>query len=329
MHNLVLGATGFVGSALVTELLLHGETVTAFLRPESDAQIYRGRSVRIVRGDITDIAALRTAMQGIDRVYHAAGLHTFGDSEERHLAINVLGTRNVMRAAAEAGVKRVVFTSSESTVGSAGVHTAADETGLWDLGALNIPYLTSKYLAEVEAIRAAAQGLDVVCVNPSTVLGDGDRQPTPIGRWIIEFLNGRLPAVPPLDLNVVDVADVARGHWLAAEQGRRGERYILGAWNTTMGELLAKCGELVGRHAPMVIPHEMAFAGATVGGIVLEFLGLQSTITPSWAKFARKRMHVSHQKAARELGYTITPLAETLDRAIRWFNASGMVKRRL
>lgn len=329
MTDLVTGASGFLGSAIVRALLAQGRSVRALVLPNADLANLKDLDVELVRGDVTEPATLVPAVAGIDDVYHAANLYSLWDPESDHVSVNVLGTRHVLAAAHAAGVSRVVFTSSSTTVGSAPPEGAADETGIWDLGGVDLPYFTTKFLAEVECLRAGARGLDVVIVNPGMMIGERDRPTSPSGRWLIEFLNGRLVAVPPVFMNVVDVDDVARGHLLAAERGTSGERYLLTNWNTTAEEFLGRVGALTGRRAPLPVPYEVASAGATVGGAVLDLFGFDTKTTASLVRFAQKRMHCSNAKAVRELGWKTTPIEATLEKAVRWLNASEFVKRRL
>ena len=329
MIDLVTGAAGFLGSAVTRSLLARGRKVRVLVQPNADQSNLKDLDVEFVRGDVTAPETLVPALKCVRTLYHTAGLYALSNDAKEYERVNVIGTRNLLAAAQEAGVKRLVYTSNASTVGSAPPDGVADETGIWDLGPLELPYFTSKHLAETECLRAAAQGLDVVIVNPGMMLGERDRPSSPSGRWLIEFLNGRLLAVPPMYINIVDVDDVAEGHLLAAERGQKGERYLLTNWNTTAEELLTRVGQLTGRRPPLVVPYEVAFAGAAVGGAVLELLGISHATSASLVKFAQLRMHFSNEKAVRELGFNVTPVDATLEKAVRWLNASEFVKRRL
>jgi dihydroflavonol-4-reductase len=329
----VTGAGGFLGSALVRVLLEHGHQVRALLRPGGSAErlqaIEPGQRPSLSEADITDPAAMQNVLSDVELLFHAAGLHSLTGDEKLHTSINVLGTRTVLAAAKQAGVRRVVVTSSATTVGSATADSLATEESVWDLGSLGIPYFTSKFLAEVEALRAAALEQDVVIVNPSTMVGERANSASPTARWLVEYLNGRLVAVPPVYMNISDVDDVARGHLAAAEHGKRGERYLLTHWNTTAEEFFTRIGCLVGRRPPLVVPYEVAFAGATVSSAVTELLGLSENVSSSLIRFAHNRMWASNRKAVRELNFTVSPVEDSLEKTVRWFNASGLVKRRL
>lgn len=329
MRCLVTGGNGFLGSTLCRLLAEEGHAVRALVRPGAALENLAGLDVEPVTGDVTDLGSLHAAAAGAEWVFHTAGLYSLGADEAVCNRVNVLGTRNLLAAAESAGAARVVVTGSATNVGAAPAGGFADEDSLWDLGPLNLPYLTSKYLAEVEALRAGARGLDVVVVEPSTLVGERDRPDSPSGSWLIEFLNGRLLAVPPIEMNVVGAEDAARGHLLAAMHGRRGERYLLTDWNTTAEALLGKVGELVGRRPPLLVPYEVAYAGAAVSGAVLELLGVTDNVSASLVRFARRRMHYRNTRAARELGFAPRPIDEALERAVRWLNASPHVKRRL
>ncbi len=327
MASLVTGATGFLGRALVRALLQQGETVYALVRPGRQTHALKGLDVEVREADLLDPGALVKAFTGIDHVYHTAGIHRLNATFEDSVRVNVIGTRHVLDAASQAGVQRIVIISNDTTCGSATEAGPADEDTVWDLGSLNVPYLTAAYVAEVEALRAAVRGNPVVIVNPGGMLGDWDLPPSPAGRWLIEYLNGRLPAVPEFYLNIVDVDDVARGALAAMRQGRIGERYLLTNWNTTLGEYLGLAGRLVGVKAPKILPHEVAATNAIVGGRVLQFFGLSPSTSSTLARLARKRLHYNNAKAVRELGFTTTPVEETVDRAVRWFQAAGFLKK--
>lgn len=329
MLNLVTGAGGFFGSALTRLLVAQGESVRALLLPGFDPGALSGLAVEIVRGDVTDVQSISAAMRGVDRVFHAAGLHSLNAPYANYVNINILGTRNVLQAAAQASVTRFIHVSHASTVGSAPENGLANEDGIWDLGDLHVPYLTSKFLAEREVFQAGARGLDVVCVNPGVMVGENDDAVSFSTRWLIEFLSGNLLAVPPISLNIVDVNDVAKGALQAALRGRRGERYLLTHWNTTAEELFTRVGQLVGRRPPLAVPYEVAFAGSKVSSAVLDLLGIAPNISDSLVRLASKRMLASNAKAVAELDFEVSPIDVTLEKTVRWLNGSGLVKRRL
>lgn len=329
MKALVTGATGLVGSAVVRELLKNGEEVKVLVRPTSDRFNLQGLDVEEALGDITEPATLRAAMGGCDRVYHVAALYTMDDRPELYHRINVEGTRNVMRACEDAGVARVVYTSTVATVGSSRPGELADEDTLWDLGDLYIPYVTTKYVAEFEAYRAMARGLHVVVVCPAGPMGERDVKPTPTGKMIVDFLNGKMPAYPKMAFNVIDVDDVALGQRLAMEKGRIGERYILSNYNTTLREVLDTVARIAGVPGPkMAIPHSVGLVFSFFAELlVTKILRRPTLFSVAGARFLKRPMHFSNEKAVRELGLTLTPFETCLEKAVRWFQANGYIRK--
>ena len=329
MKALVTGATGLVGSAVVRELLKNGEEVKALVRSASNRLNLGGLEVEEAIGDITDYPSVRRALEGCDRAYHVAALYTMDDRPEAYYRVNVEGTRTVLRACQEAGVRRVVYTSTIAAVGSARGGRLADEDTVWDLGELFVPYVTTKYLAEFEAWRACSRGLPVVVVCPTGPMGARDVKPTPTGKLIVDFLNGRMPLYPPVAFNVIDVDDVALGHRLAMEKGRPGERYILANRNTSLGEVLQTVARLTGVPGPkMAIPYYVGVVFSFLAETVMTRLLRRPTLfTLDGARMVRRRMHASNEKAVRELGLTLTPFEEVLKKAIRWFHEHGYIRK--
>jgi dihydroflavonol-4-reductase len=231
MTTLVTGATGFVGSHVARQLVSAGHSVRVLVRPASNLRSLEGLPIERAEGDLRDCVSLGRAMKGVRRVFHvAADYRLWTRHPEEIYESNVEGTRLLFEAARSAGVERVVYTSTVATIavpGAAG--SLPNEETRATLNQMVGHYKRSKFLAELEAIKAAAAGLPVVIVNPTAPVGPGDWKPTPTGRIILDFLNGKMPAYVDTGLNVVAVEDVAAGHLLAAERGRIGERYILGA----------------------------------------------------------------------------------------------------
>ncbi|MEW6444322.1 MAG: NAD-dependent epimerase/dehydratase family protein [bacterium] len=329
MKALVTGATGFIGSAVVRELLKNGEEVKALVRPGSNRLNLQGLAVEEARGDVTDLDSVRKAVAGCDRVYHAAALYTVDDPPEAYYRVNVDGTRNVLRACLDAGVRRVVHTSTVAAVGSAASGAEVDEESLWNLGEFFLPYATTKYMAEFEAYRALARGLPIVVVNPTAPLGARDLKPTPTGKLVVDFLNGKMPLYPELYINVIDADDVALGHRLAMERGRPGERYILGNQNMRVSEILAALARLTGAPMPKAaIPYAVALAVSFLVELVMtRLLGRYTMFSVASARFMKCRLHASNAKAVRELGLTVTPVDECLRKSVRWFHEHGYIKR--
>jgi len=329
MKALVTGATGFVGSAVVRELLRNGEEVKVLVRPASDRRNLDGLDVEAAQGDITDPDSLRTALSGCDRVYHVAALYTMDDPPEAYERINVEGSRNVFRACMDAGVQRVVYTSTIAAVGTVRKGRPVDEDSVWNLGDLYVPYVTTKYIAEFEAWRAFARGLPVVVVNPCAPMGARDAKPTPTGRLIVDFLNGRMPVYPPMRFNVVDVDDVARGHRLAMEKGQPGQRYILGGENVALKEVLQTLARMTGTRGPlMAIPYHVGVVFSFFAELVMTGILRRPTLfTVSGARFVKRIMHASNRKARTELGWTPAPLETSLRKAVAWYHENGYIKK--
>lgn len=329
MKALVTGATGFIGSAVVRELLRNGEEVKVLVRPASNRLNLKGLEVEEAHGDITESESVRRALTGCDRVYHVAALYTMDDPPEAYYRVNVEGTRTILRACLDAGIRRVVYTSTIAAVGSSADGRPVNEESLWDLGEIFLPYVTTKYMAEFEAWRACARGLPVVVVNPTAPMGARDVKPTPTGRLIVDFLNGRMPLYPQLYLNVIDADDVATGHRLAMEKGRPGERYILGNQNVTVAQILASVSNLTGVPPPkMAIPYPAALVASFFAELVMtRVLGRPSMISVASARFMRRKLHASNEKAVRELGLTVAPIEECFKKAIRWFHEYGYIRR--
>jgi dihydroflavonol-4-reductase len=315
--TLVTGATGFIGSHLARLLVQRGDEVRALVRKRSRSQALAELEIEQVEGDVLDRRTVRRAMRGIERVFHVAGTTSLVQSRDRVFALNVEGTRVVLEEALRAGVQRAVYTSSVAAIGPAQRGSTADESNVWDAGRYAIAYVDSKHEAEHEALRLLARGLPVVIVNPAHVLGAGDtgRSSTVLVR---RFLRREIPAFVDGTLNIVGVQDVARGHVLADEKGRVGERYILGNRNFTLDRLFADLGRLSGVEPPAVkLPLAVALALATAGGR-LPGLSLASAteIRASSLNWAFR-----NTKARRELGWRPSPHEDSLEETIAWYRA--------
>jgi len=277
-----------------------------------------------VTGDLRDPAALERAAGGCGLVFHVAADYRLWAADESELyRSNVDGTRNILQAARKAGVDRVVYTS---TVGCIGVPPGGegDETCPVALEDMKGAYKRSKFLAERVALEFAASGLPVVIVNPTAPVGDHDIKPTPTGRIVLDFLKGDMPAFIDTGLNVVDARDVALGQLLACERGVEGERYILGAENLTLAQILEKLAAIAGRPAPTVkLPYAVAYAAGVVTTAWARVSGKPPRAPLDAVRMARKKMYVSHAKAARELGYDPGSADGALARAVEWFRANG------
>jgi dihydroflavonol-4-reductase len=280
--------------------------------------------VEPVTGDLRDPAALERAAAGCGLVFHVAADYRLWAADESELyRSNVDGTRNILEAARNANVERVVYTS---TVGCIGMPPGGDgdETCPVALEDMKGAYKRSKFLAERVALEFAASGFPVVIVNPTAPIGDHDIKPTPTGRIVLDFLKGAMPAFIDTGLNVVDARDVALGQLLACEQGVAGERYILGAENLTLAQILGKLAAIAGRPAPTVkLPYAVAYAAGVVTTAWARVSRKPPRAPLDAVRMARKKMFVSHAKAARELGYVPGSAEGALARAVEWFRANG------
>lgn len=326
MKALVTGGSGFIGGNLVRELVKQGFPVRAFVRKESVLRNLEGLRVEIVQGDLRDRASLEKAIEGCDILFHLAAAYTFWCSEPAIIyETNVQGTRNVLDVAMRQGVKRVVYTSTESTIGILQNGCLGNELMGVDDAGLAGDYKKSKYLAEKVALDMCRQGLPVVVVNPTMPVGPLDCKPTPTGKLITDFLNHRMPAYVDTGLNVVDVEDVARGHILAWEKGRIGERYILGNENLTLKEILAILERLTSIKAPRLkLPLWFTLGMAHVDELLsAKVLGKSPRIPVAAVKTACNIRHFDCSKAIRELGFPQTPVEQAFEKAVRWFRANG------
>jgi dihydroflavonol-4-reductase len=327
MNILVTGATGFVGSHVARLLSARGDSVRVLVRPTSDLRALDGLTVERVVGDLRDPASLSPALKGVEHVYHVAADYRLWARDTREIyESNVTGTRNLLAAARAAGVKRFIYTSTVATIAVPREGALPNETTAATLDEMIGHYKRSKFLAEQEALHAAADGFPVVIVNPTAPVGPGDWKPTPTGKIILDFLQGKMPAYLDTGFNVVPVEDCALGHLLAAERGRIGERYILGGRNMTLKETLDALSRATGRHAPRIrLPHSVALAAGIVENAFSRALGREPQIPLEGVRMARHKMFVDGSKAVRELGYQSGDVDAALARAVQWYEANGYV----
>jgi dihydroflavonol-4-reductase len=327
----VTGANGFVGSQVVRALLERGYEVNALVGADLDTQNLEGLPAKQRELDLLDPTSVQRALAGSDAVVHAAACYAFWLPDPRDFyRVNVDGTRHVLAAARALGVRKVVYTSSAATLSPGfravpGKGGLDDEENVFDLSRFRGHYKMSKAMAEVVALREAARGLPVVIVHPTTVLGPGDRRPTPTGTIVLHYLSGVMKAYTDMMHNLVDVRDVAAGHVLALEQGRPGERYLLGGENLPMRELIRLLHEITGLPAPrLAIPHPLL----RWIGRANEWLSDHVTHRPPLAAYeaalhAADARPFDSAKARRELGYSARPAREVLIHAVRWFVSEG------
>jgi len=327
MKTLVTGASGFVGSAIVRQLLDAGHEVRVLLRTHSPRDNIEGLDVEVVTGDLTDAATLKQAVTGCSALFHAAAdYRLWAPHPQTMYAANVDGTRNIMRAALNTGVARIIYTSSVATLGVHPDGTPADEETPSSLDSMIGHYKRSKFMAEaVVRDMVKKEGLPAVIVNPSTPIGPRDIKPTPTGKMILDAARGRMPAYVDTGLNVVHVDDVATGHLLALEKGVIGERYILGGENLSLKDILSQVATIAKRTPPRIrLLHNAVLPFAW---IVQEFARLtgvgQPIMTVDGVRMAKKRMFYSSAKAERDLGYTHRAAFDALRDAVAWFRGHG------
>ncbi|HVZ02594.1 MAG TPA: hopanoid-associated sugar epimerase [Dongiaceae bacterium] len=326
MTALVTGASGFVGSAVARALLRRGETVRAFVRPSSDRRNLEDLDIEIEVGDLRDRASVDRAAKGCDTVFHvAADYRLWVPKPEDMFHANVDGTRNVMEAAASAGARRIVYTSSVATLGlPKGAEPANEQTPVKE-GDIISPYKQSKFAAEALVKRMVReQGLPAVIVHPSTPIGPRDVKPTPTGKIVVEAAKGRMPAFVDTGLNVVHVDDVAEGHLLALDRGEIGGHYILGAENLSLAQILGTVAEIVHRPAPRFkLPHDMVMPIAYLAELWGKLTGREPFVTRDGVRLARKMMYFSSDHAIQSLGYRPRPARIAIADAVSWFSQHG------
>jgi dihydroflavonol-4-reductase len=320
------GGTGFIGANLVRLLLSQGYAVSALVRPTSSLTNLRDLDVEIVKGDLND-PDLSQKMSGCQVLFHVAAHYSLWQADRDALyRSNVLGTRNVLAAARQAGIDRTVYTSSVAAIGVGELGTTVDETHQSPLDKLVGHYKKSKFLAEQEAKQAVEAGQDIVIVNPSTPIGPWDVKPTPTGDIILRFLRRQMPAYLNTGLNFIDVRDVARGHLLALERGKTGDRYILGNQNLTLKALLDRLSDITNLSAPQqTVPAWLPLGLAWFDERVLAPLGKPPSIPLDGVRMSLQPMYYNALKAVQELGLPQTPIEIALTDAVNWFLSEGYV----
>jgi dihydroflavonol-4-reductase len=322
----VTGATGFLGSHVARVLADQGADLRLLVRPTSNLKNLEGLTAETATGDLRDGASLEKAMSGCDTVFHVAADYRLWvrDPDEMYRS-NVGGTRTLLEAAKKNGVGRVVYTSSVATVGFTSDGRPADEDSPVSLADMIGHYKRSKFMAEQVALEVGRAGMHVVTVNPTTPIGEQDVKPTPTGRIVVDFLKRKFPAYVETGLNLVDVRECARGHVAALENGRSGERYILGGEDLTLKQILDKLGQITGLPSPKIkLPYIFAFAAGIVDEAVTGFLlRREPRATVDTVRMGKKKMFASSAKAERELGWKMVPIDGALRRAVEWFRANG------
>jgi dihydroflavonol-4-reductase len=330
MKVFVTGSTGFVGSHVAKVLASKGADLRLLVRKTSNLANFAGMAapsaLTTITGDLLDPESLRTGIRGCDFVFHVAADYRLWVRDPKQMyAVNVDGTRELLRIAREEGVRRVVYTSSVATMGFKTDGTIVDENTPVSLSDMIGHYKRSKFLAEQEALKAAYDGQEVMVLNPTTPIGPSDIKPTPTGRIVVDFLNRKFPAYVDTGLNLVDVEEVARAHVAAIEKGTPGERYILGGENLTLKQILDKMSAITGLPSPtMKVPHAVAMAFALFDETITgRILGKEPRATVEAVRMGKKKMFASSVKAARDLGFQQIPVYTALRAAIDWFRTHG------
>lgn len=332
MKILVTGATGFVGSHVARRLAEQGADLRLLVRSTSRTENIDAIHAERVVGDLEDAASLRKAVQGCEFVFHvAADYRLWAPHPEGMYRANVEGTRAMIEAAAQAGVRRMVYTSSVATMGFRKDGEPCDEDSPVSESEMIGHYKRSKFMAEKIALQAGKGGGNVVVVNPSAPVGEQDIKPTPTGRIVLDFLNRKFPAYTDTGLNLVDVDEVARGHIAAMEHAHPGEPYILGGENLTLKQVLDKLSAISGIPSPsMKVPYAVALGFAALDTFFTGVIRKQAPrATIDAVRMGQKKMYVSSAKAERELGWRIVPVDSALRRAAEWFVAHGYVHQPL
>ncbi|MBT6095560.1 MAG: NAD-dependent epimerase/dehydratase family protein [Rhodospirillaceae bacterium] len=322
----VTGASGFVGAAVVRALLARGERVRVLMRPTSDHRNIEGLDVEIAEGDLLAPDRLAPALDGCRGLYHvAADYRLWTRDPSAMFRANVDGSTAIIRAAMQAGVERMVYTSSVAVLGIVPGGEGDEETPVTYADMIGV-YKQSKFRAE-EAVRRliAEESARVVIVNPSTPVGPRDIKPTPTGRMIVEAASGKMPAYVDTGLNIAHVDDVAAGHLLAFDKGLVGERYVLGGENMALKDILVEIAALVGRKPPTLqLPHNLILPIAGLAEIWTRLTGGHEPFaTIDGVRMAKKKMYFSSAKAERDLGYTCRSARQALTDAVAWFRENG------
>jgi dihydroflavonol-4-reductase len=326
MKCFVTGATGFLGSHVARQLLSRGAELRLLVRPTSRMDNIADLPAERVVGDLRDLQSLKTGMSGCEFVFHVAADYRLWSRHSQELYdSNVEGTRNVLAAARDSGVRRVIYTSSVATMGFGNNGRLTDEKTPVTLSNMIGDYKRSKFMAEQLVIEAARSGQNVVVVNPTTPIGERDIKPTPTGRIVVDFLRRKFPAYVETGLNLVDVADCAQGHLLAMEKAVPGERYILGGENLTLKQILDKLAAITGLPSPKIkLPYAVAYATGVVDTLVSgTIMKREPRVTLDSVRMGRKKMFITSAKAERELGWNPGPVDGALRRAVEWFQANG------
>lgn len=328
-RSLVTGGGGFIGLHLVKQLLEQGETVRVLELPD----VPLPSDVEVVRGTVCDAETVRKALKNVHRLYHlAANPNLWANDKKDFNRVNYEGTCTVLQEAVKCNLEVIIYTSTESILtGKARHEVMVDSAAKRIIQEMPGPYCRSKFLAEQAALKAAEDGLPVVIVAPTLPIGPGDRKITPPTRMILDFMNTKTPAYLECGFNLIDVRDIAAGHILAAEQGRYGERYILGNENMTLSELLQMIEEITGLAMPKTrIPYWVALTAGVVSEFLADYVTHRQPKAPlTGVRLARYPMYFNSDKAVNELGLPQNSLHQALTDEIDWLRSQGLIMRRL
>ncbi len=328
MKTLVTGSTGFLGSAIVRELLKDERPVKVLVRKDADSSNIEGLDIEVAIGDLRNPESLKNALKGCKVLYHCAAFYSLWSRDKRFMFdINVGGTRNILHIAQELDISKVVYTSTVGCIGLNPDSSPSNEETPMDPSILCNDYKLSKFQAEQVALDFSKNGLPVVIVNPSTPVGPRDIKPTPTGKLIQDFLNRKMPAYLDTGLNLIHVDDCARGHLLAELKGKVGERYILGNQNMSLKEILDALGKITGLPAPTVkMPYFIAYAAGWACEAISRLTQKPPTVPIDGVKMAKYHMYFDASKAVRELGIPQRPVEKALEEAVHWMRDNNMVK---
>jgi len=328
MKKLVTGSTGFIGSAITRALIEDGEDVKVLIRKTSDTRNIDTLDVERVYGDIRDTDSMKKALKDCDTLYLTAAYFAHWAPDAQLLyEVNVGGTKASLKAALEAGVEKVVYTSTNNAIAASGP-IPADEEKTFNYWKSGDHYSMSKYIAENEARIFITRGLPVVIVNPTLVIGTNDIKPTPSGQMIIDVVKKKMPGYIDGGINIIDVEDVARGHILAAKKGRVGERYLLGNRNITVHDYLKLIADIAGVKPPAVkFPYPVALALGYIFEMAAFITRKPPVVTASEVRIGKMTEWYDCSKAMNELGLPQTPIDMTIKKAITWFEENGYLRK--
>jgi dihydroflavonol-4-reductase len=329
MTTLVTGAAGFLGSHVARQLVARGEAVRVLLRASSQNRAIADLPLEYVTGDLRDAESLDRALKGVTRVFHVAADYRLWAKDSKDIYdSNVGGTKNILAAAKRAGVQQFIYTSTVATIAVDRPAPPNEKTDA-KLDEMIGHYKRSKWMAEREALNAAKEGFPVIVAMPTTPVGPWDWKPTPTGKIIVDFLNGKMPGYVDTGLNFVGVEECAAGHLLVAEKGKVGERYLLGGENLTLKQVLDILSNITKLPAPMLkLPHGVALGAAYASTFFSRLVGKEPGIPVEGVKIAQHKMFVDCTRAQRELGFKVGPVSAALQRAVSWYEANGYVSKR-